>query len=203
MTGAKRLVDVVLATVLLVLTAPIQAATAVVVAIDLGRPTLFHQLRMGRGGQPFRVFKFRSMRHQPEIGPPLSDDERVTPLGRAIRRFRLDELPQTLLILTGKMSLVGPRPLYPGGHASENDGLFQRRHRVRPGMTGWAQVNGNTLLTEREKLALDVDYVSRATLIFDLRILWLTVLTVLRGERRNEANIERALIHADRLDRHG
>jgi lipopolysaccharide/colanic/teichoic acid biosynthesis glycosyltransferase len=203
MTGAKRLIDVVLATVLLVLTAPIQAATAVLVAVDLGRPTLFHQLRMGRGGQPFRVSKFRSMRHQPEVGAPLSDEERVTPLGRAIRRFRLDELPQTLLILTGKMSLVGPRPLYPSGHASENDPLFQRRHKVRPGMTGWAQVNGNTLLSEREKLALDVDYVSRVSLIFDLRILWLTVLTVLRGERRNEANIERALIHADRLDRHG
>lgn len=203
MTRAKRPIDVLLATVLLVLTMPVQAATAVLVAIDLGRPTMFHQVRMGRGGRPFRVSKFRSMRHQPEIGRPLSDEERVTPLGRAIRRFRLDELPQTLLILTGKMSLVGPRPLHPTGHAMENDLLFQRRHTVCPGMTGWAQVNGNTLLSEREKLALDVDYVSRASLILDLKILCLTVLTVLTGERRNEANIGRALIHADRLDRHG
>ncbi len=203
MRPAKRVMDVALALVLLTLTAPIQAATALLVALDLGRPTMFHQLRMGWGGQPFRLFKFRSMRHQPETGGPLTDDERVTPLGRAIRRFRLDELPQTLLILKGQMSLVGPRPLHPSGHAAENDALFQRRHAVRPGMTGWAQVNGNTLLNEREKLALDVEYVSRASVAFDIEILWLTVLTVLTGERRNEANIERALIHADRLDRNG
>lgn len=200
MNALKRLMDISLALVLLTLTAPVQALTAVLVAMDLGRPALFHQQRMGRGGQPFRVFKFRSMRHQSETGPPLSDEDRLTRLGRTIRRFRLDELPQTLLILTGKMSLVGPRPLYPRGHAPENDRLFQRRHAVRPGMTGWAQVNGNTLLSEREKLALDVEYVALASPVFDLGILWLTVLTVMRGERRNEANIERALIHADRLD---
>lgn len=193
--------DIVLALVLLVLTVPIQVVTAMLVAMDLGRPTMFYQHRMGQGGRPFRLFKFRSMRHQPENGEPLSDDERVTPLGRAIRRFRLDELPQTVLILTGKMSLVGPRPLHPNGHAAENDILFQMRHRVRPGIAGWAQVNGNTLLREREKLALDVEYVARTSAFFDLQILWLTALTVLIGERRNEANIERALIHADRLDR--
>lgn len=201
MNAVKRLMDVALALVLLILTAPVQILTALLVAMDLGRPTMFHQLRMGRGGQPFRVFKFRSMRNQPAGGEPLSDEDRLTPLGRTIRRFRLDELPQTLLILTGKMSMVGPRPLHPSGHAPENNSLFERRHALRPGMTGWAQVNGNTLLSEREKLALDVDYISRASPSFDLTILWLTLLTVLKGERRNEANIERALIHADRLDR--
>ena len=203
MNALKRLMDVALAFVLLILTVPIQVLTAALVVMDLGRPAMFHQLRMGLGGRPFRVFKFRSMRRQPEDGARLSDEERLTPLGRSIRRFRLDELPQTLLILAGKMSLVGPRPLYPSGHATENDRLFQRRHVVRPGMTGWAQVNGNTLLSEREKLALDVEYVARASSAFDFKILWLTVLTVLNGERRNEANIERALIHADRLDRNG
>lgn len=203
MSALKRLLDLALALGLLLLTAPVIAATAVLVAIDLGRPAMFSQLRMGRDGEPFRLFKFRSMRHQPETGGHLSDDDRLTPLGRTLRRFRLDELPQALLILSGKMSFVGPRPLYPDGHAPENDHLFRRRHAVRPGMTGWAQVNGNTLLSEREKLALDVEYVSRASPGFDLKILWLTVLTVLKGERRNEANIERALIHADRLDRSG
>lgn len=196
----KRLIDVVLALTILVLTAPIQAVTLLLVAIDLGHPAMFHQQRMGKDGVPFKVYKFRSMRHQSSESP-LSDQERVTALGRFIRRFRLDELPQAILILKGTMSLVGPRPLHPSGHAQENDHLFQRRHAVRPGLTGWAQVNGNTLLTEREKLALDVDYTSRLSLIFDLKILWLTVLTVIGGERRNEVEIERALIHADHLDR--
>lgn len=199
----KRVLDLVLALILFVATAPVQAAVAALVALELGRPTLFSQQRMGRGGKPFRVFKFRSMRPQPAEGPALGDDERVSPLGRVIRRFRLDELPQTLLILTGQMSLVGPRPLYPTGHAPENDLLFRHRHRVRPGMTGWAQVNGNTLLSEREKLALDAVYVSRVSPAFDLRILWLTVLTLLEGERRHEANIERALVYADHIDRNG
>lgn len=203
MNTVKRFMDVALAMVLLTVTAPVQAVTAVLVAIDLGLPAMFYQQRMGRNGKTFRVFKFRSMRHQPELSEPLSDEDRLTPMGRTIRRFRLDELPQALLILTGKMSLVGPRPLHPRGHAPENDVLFQRRHAVRPGLTGWAQVNGNTLLNEREKLALDVEYVSRASTAFDLTILWLTVLTVVRGERRNEANIERALIHADRFGRNG
>lgn len=199
----KRLMDVTLALVLLILTAPVQALTAVLVAIDLGRPTIFFQPRMGRGGRPFRLFKFRSMRPQPEGGELLSDDDRVSPVGRVIRRFRLDELPQAVLILTGEMSLVGPRPLHVAGHAAENDALFRLRHMVRPGIAGWAQVNGNTLLEEREKLALDVEYVARSSPLFDLKILWLTLLTVLRGERRNEANIERALIHADSLNRNG
>lgn len=197
----KRLMDIVLASTVLLLTAPIQVVTLVLVAIDLGRPAMFYQQRMGRNGVPFKVYKFRSMRHQPSEGSLLSDEERVTSLGRVIRRFRLDELPQAVLILKGTMSLVGPRPLYPCGHAPENDHLFRRRHAVRPGLTGWAQVNGNTLLAEREKLALDVHYASRASVAFDVKILWLTVLTVIRGERRNELEIERALIHADHLDR--
>lgn len=203
MTALKRLLDILLALILSAVTLPVQALTYVLVIRNLGRPAMFRQVRMGRGGEPFDVFKFRSMRPQPEDAPALSDDERVTAFGRVIRRFRLDELPQVLLILSGKMSLVGPRPLFPTGHAPENDYLFRLRHRVRPGMTGWAQVNGNTLLSEREKLALDVEYVFRATPAFDLRILWLTVLTLLRGERRNEAAIRRALIHADRIDRSG
>lgn len=199
----KRGVDILLGLILLGLTAPLQLATALIVALDLRPPVLFHQLRAGRDGTTFRLFKFRSMQLQPSHGPALADEDRVTPAGLFIRRFRLDELPQILLILSGAMSLVGPRPLYPSGHAPENDFLFRYRHKVRPGLTGWAQVNGNTLLSEHEKLALDAVYVSKASLSFDLWILWLTLLTVVRGERRNPANIERALSFADRLDRSG
>ena len=199
----KRGLDVVLAVALLVLTAPLQLLTAILVAGSLGRPTLFHQPRAGRNGATFRLFKFRSMRPQPTTGPQLDDASRVSAVGTMIRRFRFDELPQVLLILAGHMSMVGPRPLYPSGHDLTNDQLFRYRHQVRPGLTGWAQVNGNTLLSEREKLALDAVYVSRVSVLFDAWILWQTLVTVIRGERRHEANIERALRFADRLDRNG
>jgi lipopolysaccharide/colanic/teichoic acid biosynthesis glycosyltransferase len=199
----KRSFDVLLSVVLICLTAPLHLLTAVLVATDLGRPVLFYQLRKGRNDSIFRLVKFRSMRPQPTDGRILDDAARVTPGGVFIRRFRLDELPQLVLILSGQMSLVGPRPLFPFGHAPENDRLFRYRHRVRPGMTGWAQVNGNTLLSEREKLALDAVYVSRTSIHFDFWILWLTFLTILRGERRHEGNIEGALRHADRINRSG
>ena len=203
MMWLKRLQDAFFAFVILVITAPVQVIVAVAVATTLGRPVLFHQLRAGQDGSTFRLMKFRSMRPQPTKGSPLSDEERVTTAGRIIRRFRLDELPQLLLILLGHMALVGPRPLYPSGHGAENDLLFRFRHRVRPGMTGWAQVNGNTLLSEREKLALDAVYVAKVSPLFDVRILWQTLVTILRGERRDEANIQKALILADSLDRRG
>lgn len=199
----KRGLDIGLSLILLLLTAPLQALVAIMVAVDLGRPVLFHQLRAGQEGTTFRLFKFRSMRPQPSEAVDLSDESRVTRLGQLIRRFRFDELPQVMLILRGRMSLVGPRPLYPSGHASENNNLFRYRHHVRPGMTGWAQVNGNTLLSEREKLALDIVYVSKASPLFDAWILWRTLVTVVRGERRDEANIRRALVVADCLDRRG
>lgn len=199
----KRCLDLLLASVLLILTAPVEALAVVLVAIDLGRPVMFSQMRAGRDGSVFRLFKLRTMRPQPDDGRTLSDAERVTALGLTLRRFRLDELPQVFLILRGDMSFVGPRPLHPQGHAPENDHLFRYRHRVRPGMTGWAQVNGNTLLAEREKLALDAVYVSRAATLFDLWVLLLTLVTIIGGERRNEQNIREALLHADCIDRRG
>lgn len=199
----KRLSDIAASLLILGLTAPLLLLLAILVAADLGRPVLFHQVRAGWKGATFRLFKFRSMRPPSDDAPQEGDAQRVTPLGRILRRLRLDELPQAALILTGRMSLVGPRPLYPSGHAAGNDRLFRYRHRVRPGMTGWAQVNGNTLLTEREKLALDAVYVSRASLLFDAWILWRTAVTIVRGERREDVHIERALRFADRLDRNG
>lgn len=199
----KRAFDIVLALTLLILTAPLAALQALFVAVAMGRPVLFHQARAGLNCMPFRLVKFRSMRPQPVDGPPLSDAERTTALGALIRRLRLDELPQLWLILQGRMAFVGPRPLYPDGASPENRALFVHRHRVRPGLTGWAQVNGNTLLTEREKLALDVHYVDHASLLLDLGIIAMTVATVIRGERRSEANIGKALEYADRIDRGG
>lgn len=195
--------DIVLAAALLALTAPVQAIVAVLVAVSLGRPVLFVQERAGLEGRVFRLRKFRSMRPQPPAAPPLGDEERVTPFGRMLRRFRLDELPQLWLILRGRMAFVGPRPLYPDPHSSANAALFRYRHRVRPGLTGWAQVNGNTLLEEHEKLALDAVYVDRASPLFDLIILARTLEVIVRGERRNEAEIREALHHADRIGRHG
>lgn len=198
----KRVADVVMALLLLVLTLPIQVLTAALVAVDLGRPVIFRQLRAARGEGTFQLVKFRSMRHQP-AGASLSDEERVTAVGRFLRRTRFDELPQLWLILRGDMAFVGPRPLYPRAHSTSNDDLFDYRRRARPGMTGWAQVNGNTLLSEREKLALDAYYVGHASFGFDLLIVVMTVGVILRGERRNEKALKEALAYADRLDRRG
>lgn len=179
---------------------PVMLVEAVFVAASLGRPVLFYQERAGRNGTTFKLVKFRSMRPQAVGQPALTDEQRVTRTGLLIRRLRLDELPQLWLILLGHMAFVGPRPLYPDGASPENRALFARRGEVRPGLTGWAQVNGNTLLTEREKLALDVDYVRRYSPSFDLKILAMTILTVVCGERRNEAAIKEALDYADRTD---
>lgn len=196
----KRMLDVALALILLIVTLPLQILTALLVRMRLGSPVIFRQPRAGRDGHTFDLIKFRTMTHQPASGALLSDEERLSALGRSLRRFRLDELPQVWLILRGHMAFVGPRPLYPQPHSTENEALFRYRHRVRPGMTGWAQVNGNTGLTEREKLALDAVYVEKAGVGFDLIILARTVWVILRGERRHETNIGEAMKRADRID---
>ncbi len=199
---AKRILDVAVSAPLLIATAPALAVLAVLVAIDVGRPVLFHQRRTGRHGRSFELFKFRTMRPQPP-GAVLSDEARVTPMGRTLRRYRLDELPQLALVLAGRMSLVGPRPLPDEVLDKCPPELTRIRARCRPGITGWAQVNGNTLLDDREKLALDVVYGARAGLAFDLRIMLQTLVVLARGERRDEANIEEALRYANSPDRRG
>jgi len=199
---AKRALDLVVSAPLLIATAPLLATLAVLVAVDVGRPVLFAQKRMGREGKVFEIVKFRTMRPQP-AGARLSDEDRVTRLGRWLRRYRLDELPQLALVLAGHMSFVGPRPLPSEVLDLCPPDLAQVRARVRPGITGWAQVNGNTLLDEREKLALDVVYVSRAGLVQDVRIMAETVVVLMRGERRNEVIIEEALRFANNPDWRG
>lgn len=185
----KRLLDAGGALVLLVLFAPIMVLVAVLVAIDLGRPVVFWQQRPGLGGMAFRLYKFRSMAAAHDRrGRPVLPAARLTPLGRFLRRTRLDELPQLLNILRGDMSFIGPRPLLP---IDQPDGTLARLV-VRPGLTGWAQVQGGRAIGAADKAALDIWYVRNASLALDLRILRATATMVLFGERVNHAAIDRA-----------
>jgi sugar transferase EpsL len=171
----KRAIDIVGASTALVIGAPIVAMTAVAVGRELGRPVMFRQVRPGRGGRPFTLVKFRSMRDAIDRdGRPLPDSERLTTFGKRLRSTSLDELPQLWNVLRGDMSLVGPRPLlmeYLPRYSTEQ----ARRHQVKPGITGWAQINGRNALTWDEKFALDVWYVDHASLWLDLKILVATV----------------------------
>lgn len=177
----KRAADVGVAGVGLVLTAPIQLGVAVAVRRQLGSPVLFRQPRPGRDGEIFELMKFRTMREpEPESGL-VSDADRMTPLGSFLRRTSLDELPTLLNVLTGDMSLVGPRPLlvaYLDRYTKEQ----ARRHEVRPGITGLAQVSGRNALTWEEKFILDVRYVEQRSLLLDLQILLRTITKVLRSD---------------------
>ena len=179
---AKRIFDLLAASILLVLLAPIMAAVAVCVRLALGSPVLFRQSRPGLNGRAFRLLKFRTMRSAFDAsGRPLPDGDRLTGFGKVLRRTSLDELPELLNVLKGEMSLVGPRPLlmeYLPLYTSEQ----ARRHDVKPGLTGWAQVNGRNTISWEQKFKLDVWYVDHASLWLDLKILWLTLSKVLRGD---------------------
>jgi len=177
----KRLLDVAVAGTGLVLASPLLAVIAVAVRVGVGGPVLFRQLRPGRDGVPFELLKFRTMtdRRGPD-GALLPDAERLTAVGRLLRRTSLDELPELVNVLRGDMSLVGPRPLlmeYLDLYTPEQ----ARRHEVRPGITGWAQVNGRNATTWEERFALDLYYVEHASLRLDLQILWRTLGQVITG----------------------
>lgn len=173
---AKRVVDASVAAVGLVMTAPVQAAVALAVLKVHGRPVLFRQPRPGKDGKVFELVKFRTM--LPPDAQRVSDADRLTRLGKALRATSLDELPTLWNVLKGDMSLVGPRPLlvqYLERYTPEQ----ARRHEVRPGITGLAQARGRNSLDWDEKLALDVEYVDNRSFGLDLRILWETVAVVL------------------------
>ncbi|UOF92868.1 sugar transferase [Fodinisporobacter ferrooxydans] len=182
MNFGKRLFDLIGAVLLLVLFSPVLLVTAILVRSKLGTPVIFIQQRAGYQGRPFAIYKFRSMTNQRDAaGNLLPDAMRFTSFGNFLRRSSLDELPQLLNVLKGDLSLVGPRPLfleylphYTAAHA--------RRLEVKPGITGWAQVNGRNLLTWEEKFQLDVWYVDNATVWLDLKILAMTVKKVLAKE---------------------
>lgn len=199
--SARRIIDILVAGGGLVLLALPMAAIAVVILRGDGRPILFRQVRSGLGARRFVVVKFRTMSDVCDgDGRLLPDHQRMTPVGRALRAMRLDELPQLWNVLIGDMSLIGPRPLLPETIA-QAAGAGWLRGRIRPGLTGWAQVNGNTLLTDAEKIALDNWYIAHRSLRLDLRIIGRTLLVSLLGERRNVAAIGNA--HARSPHRRG
>ncbi len=178
----KRGLDIVAALVALLLLAPVLLVIGCLVRQKLGSPILFRQVRPGREGRPFRMLKFRTMLDATDArGRPLPDPERLTSFGRLLRSTSLDELPELWNVLKGDMSLVGPRPLlmeYLPLYSPEQ----ARRHEVRPGITGWAQVNGRNSLSWEEKFALDVWYVDNRSLWLDVKILWMTVAKVVRRD---------------------
>jgi lipopolysaccharide/colanic/teichoic acid biosynthesis glycosyltransferase len=178
-TDAKRVLDVAVAGPLLVLTVPVQGAVALAVAIRLGRPVLFRQERPGLGGRPFTMVKFRTMRPVGATARQVDDLARLTGLGRFLRATSLDELPTLVNVLRGDMSLVGPRPLLVA-YLPRYSPRQARRHEVRPGLTGLAQVSGRNAVGWEERLTLDVEYVDQRSMRLDLSILWRTVWIVLR-----------------------
>jgi lipopolysaccharide/colanic/teichoic acid biosynthesis glycosyltransferase len=182
MSAAKRVLDASLAGAGLLVLAPVLLATAAAVRLALGAPVLFRQQRPGMHGRAFFMLKFRTMLDAVDArGNPLADAERLTPFGRWLRSTSLDEVPELWNVLRGDMSLVGPRPLlmqYLPLYTPEQ----ARRHEVRPGITGWAQVNGRNALTWEEKFALDVWYVDHRTFWLDVRILCMTAARVFRRE---------------------
>lgn len=178
----KRLFDLAVSIPALMLLAPLAAAVALAVRWGLGPPVLFRQVRPGLGGRPFTLLKFRTLREaRDERGEPLPDRDRATPLGRRLRAMSLDELPELVNVVRGEMSLVGPRPLltkYLDLYTPEE----ARRHEVRPGITGWAQIHGRNRTTWEERFAHDVWYVDHLSFRLDFRILARTAATLLRSD---------------------
>lgn len=178
----KRLFDLLAAILGLLVISPILLLVAILVRVYHGRPVLFGQKRPGLHGQPFRIFKFRTMTEaRAADGSLLPDEQRLSPLGRFLRASSLDELPELFNVLRGEMSIVGPRPLlmqYLERYSPEQS----RRHDVLPGITGWAQINGRNALTWEDKFRLDVWYVDHWSFWLDIKILFLTVWKVVKRE---------------------
>ena len=181
----KRLLDLVVTVASLPLTIPIALLVALAVRLDLGSPVLFRQGRIGRDGRPFTLVKFRTMR-EPAGGPEDGADDagRISRLGDLLRRTSLDELPELVHVLSGRMSLVGPRPLLPR-YLPRYSARQARRHEVDPGLTGLAQIRGRNALTWEEKLEYDVEYVDRLSFRLDLSILAQTAWAVVTGRGTN------------------
>jgi sugar transferase EpsL len=184
----KRPLDLLAAGLGLVALAPVLAVLALLVRIKLGSPVFFRQMRPGLHGRPFELIKFRTMTDARDAeGRLLADAERLTSFGKFLRQTSLDELPELWNVLKGKMSLVGPRPLlmeYLPLYSPEQ----ARRHEVRPGLTGWAQVNGRNAISWPEKFKLDVWYVDHVSAMLDVKIIGMTIKSVMRREGINQQN---------------
>jgi len=195
--AARRLFDFAFSSLALIVAAPLLGAAALAVWASMGSPVFFRQYRVGLGGKPFILLKLRTMRQWAQRpGLATSDGQRVTRLGRFLRRTKLDELPELLNVLRGEMSIVGPRPLMP-----ETEDYYVmpyarqawvRRHEVRPGLTGWGQVNGNTSLSFSQRFALDVWYIDHGGLLQDLCVIAATARVIFGGERPRPEVVDRA-----------
>jgi lipopolysaccharide/colanic/teichoic acid biosynthesis glycosyltransferase len=185
----KRIFDPGIAALLIILLAPLIILLSLIVAIDVGFPTVFWQQRPGAHGIPFKLYKFRTMRSAHDrSGTRVPDGQRLSPIGRFLRRARLDELPQLFNILIGEMSFVGPRPLL----SADQDPTFASRLLAAPGLTGWAQIKGGRQISPQDKAALDVWYLRHASLWLDLVILAQTLPTIVRGERAEPEAVRQA-----------
>ena len=185
----KRSMEVTFALILIVTLAPLWLIGGLLAFFDVGSPVLFWQRRAGLGGLDFQLYKIRTLKPAfDRTGQKIPEERRLSWIGRMLRQTRLDELPQLLSVLDGDMSLIGPRPLLPQDQPPDPS----MRLMVRPGITGWAQVNGGTLLSPEEKEALDAWYIGHASLWLDLRILAMTISSLLRGDRRSEQTLAQA-----------
>lgn len=182
----KRVIGFMISLIALIVLSPVILIVGILVYIKLGSPILFKQERPGKDGKIFKMYKFRTMLDSyNKFGEALPDEERLTKFGKILRSTSLDELPELINVIKGDMSLVGPRPLlveYLELYSDEQ----KKRHNVRPGITGWAQVNGRNSISWNEKLNLDVEYVKNLSLILDIKILFLTVYKVFKRDGINQ-----------------
>lgn len=178
----KRVIDFTLASVAFFLLMPVFIVVAILLAIKLEGSPFFIQQRPGLNGRIFRILKFKTMLElRNEAGELLPDNERLFTMGRVVRKFSLDEIPQLVNVIKGDMSLIGPRPLLPS-YLKLYTPIQNRRHEVRPGITGWAQVNGRNAISWSERFKLDVWYVDNLSFFLDIKILFLTLVKVLKRE---------------------
>ena len=178
----KRAIDIISSSLGLIILSPVLLIVAILIRLNLGSPIFFTQDRVGKDGKIFKMIKFRTMLDATDKwGEPLPDEERLTPFGKLLRSTSLDEFPELINVFKGDMSLVGPRPLlveYIELYSKEQ----WRRHEVRPGITGWAQVNGRNAIGWSERFKLDVEYVDNQSLFMDIKILFMTVLKVVKRD---------------------
>ncbi len=182
----KRIIDIIGSLAGLIILSPVFLIVSILVYIKLGSPIFFTQERVGKNGKIFKMIKFRTMLDSTnKFGELLDDEERLTPFGKKLRSTSLDELPELINVLKGDMSLVGPRPLLVEYIPLYSKHQF-RRHEVKPGITGWAQINGRNSIDWETKFDLDVEYVDKFNLIMDIKILFLTVLKVIKRDGINQ-----------------
>jgi|SRR5690554_6778569 len=183
----KRMMDLILGFLLLILISPILVLVTLLLAIANNGQPFFVQPRPGKNEKLFKIVKFKTMNDRKDAnGKLLPDADRLTPIGKWVRKTSLDEIPQLINVLKGDMSLVGPRPLLPEYLPLYND-RQRRRHEVRPGITGWAQVNGRNAISWTRKFELDIYYVDHISFALDIKILWMTVMKVVRREGVNQS----------------